>query len=93
MKPVVRDSATRDLEKIHDFIAQDSSANARLVVTRIHNVILKYILIFPMIGRSGRIPGTRELTVAGLPYIVVYKVESERDAVIVLSIVHGAQQR
>jgi plasmid stabilization system protein ParE len=46
-----------------------------------------------MIGRTGRIPGTRELSVAGLPYIVVYKVESERDAVIILSAAHGAQSR
>ncbi len=93
MKLIVRDAAACDLEKIYDFIAQDSSANAQHVVTRIHDAILKSIRTFPMIGRTGRIPGTRELTVSGLPYIVVYKVEAEPEAVIILSVVHGAQSR
>ncbi|MDE1938276.1 MAG: type II toxin-antitoxin system RelE/ParE family toxin [Alphaproteobacteria bacterium] len=78
---------------MYDFIAQDSPANAQRVVTRIHDAILKVIRTFPMIGRTGRVPETRELTVSGLPYIVVYKVEAEREAVIILSVVHGAQSR
>lgn len=93
MKLIVREATARDLEGIYEFIARDSPANARRVVTRIHDVIVKDIYTFPMIGRMGRIPGTRELIVAGLPYIVVYKVEAERDAVIILTIVHGAQDR
>ncbi len=41
-------------------------------------------------ARAGRVAGTRELAVAGPPYIVVY--EPEPDGVLVISIIHGAMQ-
>ena len=43
----------------------------------------------PNRGRMGRIPGTRELMVTGLPYIIVY--EAGKEAVHILHIVHGAR--
>jgi plasmid stabilization system protein ParE len=46
-----------------------------------------------MIGRDGRDQGTREYTVRGLPYIIVYEVEAERDLVTILSVIHGARRR
>ena len=42
-------------------------------------------------GRRGLVEGTRELL--EYPYIVVYKVYEERDEIVVISIVHGAQDR
>jgi toxin ParE1/3/4 len=44
----------------------------------------------PRIGRPGRIRGTRELVVSGTPYVVAYRVE--RDAVVILRLLHGAQR-
>lgn len=44
----------------------------------------------PYIGRSGRVAGTRELVVASTPYVVAYRVEA--DAVVILRLLHGAQQ-
>ena len=44
---------------------------------------------FPFRGRIGRVEGTRELPLAGLPWIAVYAVEG--DAVTVLRLLHGAQ--
>ena len=42
-------------------------------------------------GRPGLIEGTRELI--EYPYIIVYRVDEERDEVVVLSIIHGARKR
>ncbi len=44
---------------------------------------------WPNIGRPGWTENTRELAVAGLPYLVIYRVAQE--AVHVLRIHHGAQ--
>jgi toxin ParE1/3/4 len=41
-------------------------------------------------GRPGRVPGTRELVVAGTPYIVAYRVTASR--VDVLAIIHAARR-
>ena len=45
----------------------------------------------PNRGRPGHRSGTRELTLAPLPYVVVYSVNAE--AVEILRIYHGAQAR
>jgi len=45
---------------------------------------------FPMQGRAGRIANTRELVLAGLPYLVVYRVSE--DEVQILRLLHGAQE-
>jgi toxin ParE1/3/4 len=46
---------------------------------------------FPLRGRPGRSPGTRELVIAGLPYLVVYSVDSvDPRSVAVLRVLHGA---
>ena len=42
-------------------------------------------------GRAGLVDGTRELL--EWPYIIVYQVYEERDEIVVLSVVHGAQDR
>ncbi len=42
-------------------------------------------------GRPGLVEGTRELL--EYPYIIVYTVYEERDEIVVISIVHGAQDR
>ena len=44
----------------------------------------------PELGRPGRITGTRELVVAGLPYLVVYRVNDS--TVEVLRVLHDAQE-
>jgi plasmid stabilization system protein ParE len=46
-----------------------------------------------LIGHKGLLPNTREMNVAGLPYIVVYRIEQDERAVTILSVFHGAQDR
>jgi toxin ParE1/3/4 len=45
----------------------------------------------PALGRFGRVPGTRELVVPSTPYIVAYTVDSRRNVVQVLAVIHGAR--
>ena len=42
-------------------------------------------------GHSGTIPRTLEIIVR--PYIIVYKVFEKRREIVILSVVHGAQNR
>ena len=46
---------------------------------------------FPGRGRPGHVPGTRELVVTGLPYLLVYR--ETGDAVEVLRVLHTKMDR
>jgi len=47
----------------------------------------------PFIGHKGIAPGTYEWVVTGLPYIVVYKIDSDHEEVQITAVFHGAQDR
>ncbi len=42
---------------------------------------------FPLLGRAGQVAGTREFSVVGLPYLIVYAVASESE-IDVLTVLH-----
>ena len=66
--------ALLDLDQIETYIAEDSPATAVDVVVK----IIKAVSLLGAqqgIGRTGRVPGTKELIVPGLPYIVPYRVK------------------
>jgi plasmid stabilization system protein ParE len=44
-------------------------------------------------GHVGKAPGTYEWVVTGLPYIVVYEVDSDHDELKITAVFHGAQHR
>ena len=92
MRVFVRESAEADLDHIAEWIAKDNPAAARRVVTAIRDRInLLETDELAHMGRSGLVTGTRELI--EYPYIIVYQVDDERREVMVLSVVHGAQDR
>jgi len=80
--------AAQDLEEITLYIKKDSESSARAVAKTLFDAANSLDLL-PSRGRVGRIPGTRELVVPGLPYIVVYQVTAT--AIQVLHIHHGAR--
>ncbi|MBV9076947.1 MAG: type II toxin-antitoxin system RelE/ParE family toxin, partial [Methylobacteriaceae bacterium] len=45
------------------------------------------------VPRDGPDPNTREWIVTGLPYIIVYEIDWDRDEIVVLNVFHGAQDR
>jgi len=83
-------AATRSLRFVHAHIAYDNPQNARSVVERIRSSVTR-LASFPHSGRVGEIPGTRELVVPGLPYIVIYRVRDE--SVEILRVFHTSQAR
>ena len=76
MRVRYRRSALTDLLDIHRYIAEDNPRAARFVIGRIRTSITR-LELFPESGRAGALPGTRELVVPGLPYIVVYLIEPD----------------
>lgn len=72
-----------------EYIArEDPSAATRTVQTIVDAV--KQLERFPAIGRSGRVPGTRELVVGRTPYIIPYRVRMGQ--VEILRVFHGARR-
>ncbi|MEW5816131.1 MAG: type II toxin-antitoxin system RelE/ParE family toxin [Spirochaetota bacterium] len=81
--------AVDDLIKISDYIANDNPNAARSVAERIKNSV-DSLKEYQGIGRPGRVEGTRELVVSGLPYIIPYRVKN--NVVEILRVLHGAMQ-
>ena len=92
MKVVYTRHATDDLENIFRFIASRASQDiARSIVGRIVRAIERQLPLFPKSGRAGVVPGTYELVVSGLPYIVVYGLSDTE--IVVHAVFHGAEDR
>jgi len=71
------------------YIAQDNPAAAARSdeeIERQTDLLAQY----PLIGREGRVKGTRELVVGKTPFIAVYRVRRKR--VEILRLLHGAQK-
>jgi toxin ParE1/3/4 len=92
MKVIVREAAYRDLDEIHAWNAQERPTAADRVIDRIvrSTALLGH---FPFIGRAGKLPGTREWVVAGLPYVVVYAVDEAADELTIIAVFHTARNR
>ncbi|HZK91763.1 MAG TPA: type II toxin-antitoxin system RelE/ParE family toxin [Stellaceae bacterium] len=92
MKVIFRETAYRDLDEIHAWIAAERPAVADQVIDRIiqSTELLDH---FPYIGHAGKTPGTQEWVVAGLPYILVFTVDREADELAVIAVFHGARNR
>jgi toxin ParE1/3/4 len=72
-----------------EYISKDSPAAAARTVDAIVNAV-ENLKRFPASGRPGRVPGTRELVVSRMPYIVPYRVRS--DTVELLLVLQCRQQ-
>lgn len=81
------------LNEIRAFLARDNPEIAELVRLRIVATIER-LRTLPGLGHAGRKSGTRELRVAGLPFVVVYRVDiGDRDELVILAVFHTAQDR
>ncbi|NBC33779.1 MAG: type II toxin-antitoxin system mRNA interferase toxin, RelE/StbE family [Alphaproteobacteria bacterium] len=82
--------ADSDLYTIEAYIAESNPMAAERVINRILQSI-RYLSRFPYLGRSLRSAIVRELIIPGLPYRVVYRVETEN--VRILRILHTSRKR
>lgn len=88
MKLVWTRQAHADRKKIREYIVQHAPA-AALALDELFSEKASLLLDHPNLGRTGRVPGTREL-VAHRNYILVYDLSG--DAVRVLRLLHAARQ-
>lgn len=92
MKITFDPRARDDLDRIFAWIAKDSPKAARDMMARIEaRIRLLAVSGFAQMGRRGLVAGTRELVEP--PYIVVYEVRESRREIVVLAVIHGAQDR
>ena len=83
------EEAANDLERIADYLLTHTPDRAPELIRRVYDAP-STLLTFPNRGRRGKKPGTRELVLGSLPYVVVYAVRGE--TVFVVRILHAAQQ-
>jgi addiction module RelE/StbE family toxin len=81
--------AAADFAGIVDYIQQQNPSAADRVCHSTYDSV-NSLESFPNRGRPGRIDGTRELVLAPLPFIVVYRVTI--DAVEIARVLHGSQR-
>ena len=82
-------AARKDIDTAYEYVAVDSASAASQFIERIKQAA-EVLIRHPMAGRTGRIPGARELIVAGTPWIIPYRIR--RGFVDVLAVIHGARK-
>jgi toxin ParE1/3/4 len=90
MRIVWSETAIANLVDIRRYVEQDKPEAARRLALRIVSSVER-LANHPHLGRPGREPGTRELIVAGTPYVVPYRVY--RGHLSILAVLHAAQDR
>ena len=81
--------ALGNLKEEADYIAQDDPQAAARMVGLIEDAVAM-LADQPNLGRSGRVPGTRELVVPGTPYLVPYRVRGTH--IEILRVFHGRRR-
>lgn len=89
MKVVWTKRAVNDIHQVREHIRFDNPPAAARTGERLESAASN-LAQYPEMGRNGEIPGTRELVIPGLPYIVVYRVQGDR--VQILRIFHSKQK-
>ncbi len=74
---------------LHAYVAHHDRAAADRLVRRIVTLVEEQLPLHPQSGRPGRVAGTRELVVAGVPYVVAYRVKG--GVIDVLGVLHTAR--
>lgn len=75
-----------------DYIAKDSP-KAAIEQGDLIELRVNQLLDHPEMGRPGRMKGTRELVVAGTPFVVVYRLKPKAKRIELIRVLHGAQRR
>ena len=87
------DLADADLDNIEAYIAKENRPSVAIdVVMNIVDTTHLVLSAHPSAGRLGRLKGTRELVIDGLPFIVVYRQHYILNQLQILRVLHDAQQ-
>lgn len=89
MRIVWLEEAERDLDRIVEHIAEDNIAAALSVLATLREAS-RVLIEHPRVGRPGRVEGTRELVVSGLPYILPHEIRGQE--VRILAVMHTSRK-
>ncbi len=82
--------ARADLLAIADYISDDNPDAAMRLLQEVMEKA-EHLRDFPLMGRTGRVDGTRELVVCA-QYVLVYRVSDDNATMTVLRVLHAARQ-
>jgi toxin ParE1/3/4 len=80
--------ALADVEALQDFIAAENPRAAWRLVDELFDRTERLLSSNPNAGRKGRVLGTRELVLSGVPFVIAYRVTSRIE---ILAVVHSAR--
>ena len=87
------DLASQDLDQIEAYITEENCLAVAIdVVLKVVDTAELVLLSHPSAGRSGRVKGTRELVIDGVPFILIYRCLEHLSQVQVLRVLHDTQQ-
>jgi len=89
---VWKDRAVADFRQALDFIERESPRGALGMALAIRKGADLLLREHPKAGRSGRRTGTRELVVAGTPFVLVYRIRARSSRIEILRVLHGKQK-
>ena len=81
-------AAASDLEAIANYLYLNHPSFAANTIQKLYGAV-QSLKTFPFSGRIGRKPGTRELVLVPLPYLLIYSVDE--DAIHVLRFLHTSR--
>ena len=84
--------AAQDLDKIEEYISRENSpAVAIEIVLKVIETVEMVLPTHPRAGRMGRVTGTREFVIEGVPFVVIYR-QIGSDQLQIIRVLHDAQQ-
>jgi addiction module RelE/StbE family toxin len=90
MKIVWTRRASRHLRAAYDYWARENSrAAANSMLGRIFSAV-EWLESYPEAGRSGRVPGTRELVIVPTPFLIAYRIRGGK--IEILALLRGARK-
>ena len=90
MKVALTEAAEADLAAIYAFYAERSGPAADRVLGTILHAI-NGLALFPLMGRPGDVPTTRERVVTRYPYRIIYHIDEAKEVIAVWRVLHAAQ--
>jgi addiction module RelE/StbE family toxin len=81
--------AIEHLKHLRAYIAQDNPKAASRAAAAVLDAVER-LAEFPNLGRPGRVAGTRELVVPGIPYVIPYRLRGDRLEIV--AVFHGRQK-
>jgi toxin ParE1/3/4 len=89
MNVIVSPAARDDIREAYNYFTERDSAIAGRLVRAISDAI-DGLTVYPLLGRAGVVPGTRERILTRFPYKIVYEINA--NTIEIYRVLHMARQ-